>query len=145
MNKAGIAEYSILGKIPGRELELIVAQHPFYDRESLVIVGDHVTIETGTGCVHTAPGFGVDDFNICRKYPQIPFVAPVNSRGVMTEEALQYQGLHYSKANEAILKTSGVGRSSRRRKSSTPIPTAGAAKIRSSSGLPSNGSRPWTP
>ncbi|NMA24238.1 MAG: isoleucine--tRNA ligase [Clostridiales bacterium] len=103
MNKAGIAEYSILKKIPGRELELTVAQHPFYDRESLVIVGDHVTIETGTGCVHTAPGFGVDDFNICRKYPQIPFVAPVNSRGVMTEEALQYQGLHYSKANEAIL------------------------------------------
>ena len=89
----------------------MVAQHPFYDRESLVIVGDHVTIDTGSGCVHTAPGFGVDDFNVCKKYPQIPFVAPVDARGIMTEEALQYQGFHYSKANQAIfedMKESGA-------------------------------------
>ena len=103
MKKAKITAYDILTKVRGRDLELAVAQHPFYDRESLIIVGDHVTIDTGTGCVHTAPGFGVDDFNVCRNYPQIPFVAPVNARGVMTEEALQYQGLHYSKANDAIL------------------------------------------
>ncbi|SHI20088.1 Isoleucyl-tRNA synthetase [Sporobacter termitidis DSM 10068] len=103
MKKGGVTDYTILKKIPGRSLELAVAQHPFYDRESLVIVGDHVTIDTGTGCVHTAPGFGVDDFNVCRNYPQIPFVAPVNGRGVMTEEALQYAGIHYTKANEVIL------------------------------------------
>ncbi len=111
MKKAGIEEYEILKKLPGRALELMVAQHPFYDRDSLVIVGDHVTIDAGTGCVHTAPGFGVDDFNICRSYPQIPFVAPVNARGIMTEEALQYAGMHYSKANDAIfedLKESGA-------------------------------------
>ena len=111
MKKGGIADYSILAKLPGRDLELMVAQHPFYDRESLVIVGAHVTIDAGTGCVHTAPGFGVDDFNVCKSYPQIPFVAPVNSRGVMTEEALQYAGLHYSKANDAIyedLRNSGA-------------------------------------
>jgi isoleucyl-tRNA synthetase len=92
-------------------MEYMVARHPFYDRTSLVIVGDHVTLDIGTGCVHTAPGFGVDDFNVCRKYPEIPFVAPVNDRGIMTEEALQYKGLHYSKANKAIyddLKESGL-------------------------------------
>jgi isoleucyl-tRNA synthetase len=103
MKKGRVAEYSVVKTLPGKSLELAVAQHPFYDRESLVIVGGHVTIDTGTGCVHTAPGFGVDDFNVCRNYPQIPFIAPVNGRGVMTEEALQYNGLHYSKANEVIL------------------------------------------
>ena len=100
---AGISEYEILAKLPGRSFELMTAQHPFYDRDSLVIIGDHVTLDTGSGCVHTAPGFGVDDFNICKKYPQIPMIAPVNSKGVMTAEALQFEGLHYSKANEAIL------------------------------------------
>lgn len=99
----GIENAEILAKIPGKNLEFMTTQHPFYDRESLVIVGDHVTLEAGTGCVHTAPGFGVDDYNICRKYPQIPMITPVNSRGIMTEEALQYAGLHYSKANEVIL------------------------------------------
>ncbi|UOO37654.1 isoleucine--tRNA ligase [Oscillospiraceae bacterium CM] len=102
MKKGGITDYTVLKKMPGRAFELAVAQHPFYDRQSLIIVGNHVTIDTGTGCVHTAPGFGVDDFNVCKNYPQIPFVAPVNGHGVMTEEALQYQGLHYSKANDVI-------------------------------------------
>ncbi len=111
MKKAGIENSTILKKLPGRSFELMVAQHPFYDRDSLIIVGDHVTIDAGSGCVHTAPGFGVDDFNVCRNYPQIPFVAPVDQRGIMTEEALQYKGLHYSKANDAIfedLKNSGA-------------------------------------
>jgi isoleucyl-tRNA synthetase len=100
---AHIEHCEVLAKIPGRKLELMTAQHPFYDRASLVIVGDHVTLEAGTGCVHTAPGFGVDDFNVCRKYPQIQMITPVNAHGVMTEEALQYAGLHYSKANDVIL------------------------------------------
>jgi isoleucyl-tRNA synthetase len=103
MKKAGISDYTVLKKFSGKSLELMTAQHPFYDRESLVITGSHVTMDAGTGCVHTAPGFGVDDFNICRSYPQIPFTAPVNAHGVMTEEALQYQGIHYTKANEIIL------------------------------------------
>ena len=98
-----IEHCEVLAKIPGRKLELMTAHHPFYDRESLVILGDHVTLEAGTGCVHTAPGFGVDDFNVCRKYPQIQMVTPVNEHGVMTEETLQYAGLHYSKANDVIL------------------------------------------
>jgi len=100
--KAGIGKYETLGKIKGGELELVTTQHPFYDRESLVILGDHVTIETGTGCVHTAPGHGVDDFNVCKKYPQINMVTPVDLHGVMTAEALQYEGLFYAKASDVI-------------------------------------------
>ena len=101
--KTGITDYEITDRKLGRELEMMTARHPFYERDSLVIVGDHVTTEAGTGCVHTAPGFGVDDFNVCRKYPGIGIVVPVDDRGIMTDEALQYGGMHYSKANDAIL------------------------------------------
>ena len=109
--KAGIEKYEILKKLPGTAFELMIAQHPFYDRESLVILGDHVTVEAGTGCVHTAPGHGVDDFIVCRKYPQLPMVTPVDSHGVMTADALQYAGTYYSKASDIIIsdmKTSGA-------------------------------------
>lgn len=111
MKAGGVASYEIAGKLRGADMEYMVARHPFYDRTSLVILGDHVTLDIGTGCVHTAPGFGVDDFNVCRKYPEIPFVAPVDDRGYMTDEALQYKGLHYTEANTAIqedLKKSGM-------------------------------------
>ena len=94
--------YETLAKLRGRDFELMTAQHPFYDRESLVVLGDHVTTDAGTGCVHTAPGFGVDDFNVCKKYSQIKMVVPVGPRGVMTEEALQYAGMHYTKATDII-------------------------------------------
>jgi len=101
--KAGIDKFEILKKLPGSAFELMTTQHPFYDRESLVILGDHVTVDAGTGCVHTAPGHGVDDFNVCKKYPQISMVMPVNGHGVMTEEALQYEGNYYSKVNDIII------------------------------------------
>jgi len=110
-NKAGIDKFEVLKKLPGRALELVTALHPFYDRESLVILGDHVTVEAGTGCVHTAPGHGVDDFNVCWKYPQITMITPVDLHGVMNAEALQYEGLFYSKASKVIvedLKKSGA-------------------------------------
>ena len=57
------------------------AKHPFIDRESLVIVGNHVTLESGTGCIHTAPeGHGVDDYNVCKNnYPELPIVVPVDN------------------------------------------------------------------
>jgi isoleucyl-tRNA synthetase len=102
MKKAGIADYEILKKLPGRAFELMVRRIRLRPR-----VAGHCRRAChdrhGSGCVHTAPGFGVDDFNVCRGYPQIPFVAPVDARGVMTDEALQYRGLHYSQANETIL------------------------------------------
>ena len=101
--KAGITDFEILKKLPGKAFELMTALHPFYDRESLVILGNHVTVDAGTGCVHTAPGHGVDDYNVCRKYPQIPMLMPVNAHGVMTDEALQYAGNYYSKVNDQIV------------------------------------------
>ena len=109
--KTGVAEYEIIKKLPGTAFELMTAEHPFYDRESLIILGDHVTIETGTGCVHTAPGHGADDFNVCRKYPQLPILTPVDPHGIMMDEAQQYAGMFYSKAGDAIiedLKKSGA-------------------------------------
>jgi len=105
---AGIASYNTLAVLKGAEFDLMVARHPFYDRDSLVLNGSHVTLEAGTGCVHTAPGFGAEDFAVCREYDQhhgtrIGIIVPVNSKGVMTDEAGQFAGLHYSKANDAIL------------------------------------------
>jgi len=101
--KAGIEHFEVLKKLPGRAFELMTTQHPFYDRESLVILGNHVTVDAGTGCVHTAPGHGVDDYLVCRKYPQLPMLMPVNAHGVMTEEALQYAGNYYAKVNDLII------------------------------------------
>ena len=101
--KVGIDKYEVIKKLPGTAFELMTTKHPLYDRESLIILGDHVTVDAGTGCVHTSPGHGVDDFNVCRNYPQLPMLMPVSERGIMTEEALQYSGMHYSKANAAIV------------------------------------------
>ena len=109
--KAGVEEFEILKKLPGTAFEHMTAQHPFFDRESLIILGGHVTVDAGTGCVHTAPGHGVDDFNVCHKYPELPIITPVDLHGVMTADALQYAGQFYSKASEAIindLKDSGA-------------------------------------
>ena len=102
--KLGVAKYKILKKLPGSAFELVTTKHPLYDRESLIIVGDHVTVDAGTGAVHTAPGHGVDDYNVCRKYSELPMLMPVDARGIMTQEADQYAGMHYSKANAAIVK-----------------------------------------
>lgn len=100
---AGITDYTVLATFTGAELELMTAHHPFLDRESLVIVGDHVTLESGTGCVHTAPGHGVDDFNVCKKYEQIGMSVPVDSEGRMTEEAGPIcAGMTTNEANKAI-------------------------------------------
>lgn len=101
MKAAGIENYEVLGTVKGSELEYMKAYHPFMERESLVIVGDHVTLESGTGCVHTAPGFGVDDFEICRKYDEIPMVVPVDSKGVLTD-AGEFSGLTTDEANKQI-------------------------------------------
>ena len=102
MEAAGIAEYETEGSFLGKELEYIKVAHPFMNRESLVIYGDHVTLESGTGCVHTAPGHGVEDFEVCQNYPEIPIVVPVDAQGRMTEEAGEFAGLTTDEANKAI-------------------------------------------
>lgn len=85
----------------GKELEYIEAQHPFFERESLVINGLHVTTDAGTGCVHTAPGHGEDDYIVGQKY-NLPVISPVDDKGVFTDEAGQFEGMFYDKANKEI-------------------------------------------
>lgn len=99
---AKIEDYELLGTVKGSELEYIKCAHPFIDRTSLVIVGNHVTLESGTGCVHTAPGHGVDDFEVCRNYPEVGMVVPVDHKGVLTAEAGPFAGLTTDAANKAI-------------------------------------------
>ncbi len=93
--------HSVEKTVKGSDLEYIVAKHPIYDRDSLVILGDHVTTDSGTGCVHTAPGHGEDDFIIGKKY-NLDVLCPVDDKGVLTDEAPGFEGLFYDKANKPI-------------------------------------------
>ncbi len=102
MAAGGVAEYEIIHTMTGREFEFMTARHPFLDRDSIVVNADYVTMDSGTGCVHTAPGFGADDYQTCRRY-NIDIVVPVDDRGYQTEEAGKYAGLYYEKSNEVIL------------------------------------------
>lgn len=106
MKGCHIDEYEVLPEtVLGSELELMQYQHPFLDRKGLVILGDHVTLEGGTGCVHTAPGHGVEDFEVCvNHYPQVPVVVPVDDAGRLTAEAGEkFAGLKVWDANKVIL------------------------------------------
>ncbi|WP_100011031.1 isoleucine--tRNA ligase [Lentibacillus sediminis] len=85
----------------GKEADKVVARHPFYDRDSLVMLGEHVTTDAGTGCVHTAPGHGEDDFAVSRSYGIEP-LSPVDDKGVFTAEAPGFEGLFYDTANKNI-------------------------------------------
>lgn len=102
MAAAKIEQYECVGTFAGSDFEYMKVAHPFLDRESLVIYGDHVTLESGTGCVHTAPGHGVEDFEVCKKYPEIPTVVPVDDKGYLTEEAGEFASLSTDAANKAI-------------------------------------------
>ncbi|MEI7668112.1 MAG: class I tRNA ligase family protein, partial [Erysipelotrichaceae bacterium] len=103
MTKFNLTNYTVLKTFKGKVLELIVTKHPFYDRNSLVIMGDHVTQEDGTGCVHTAPGHGVDDFAVGTKYGLEAF-CPVDDKGCMTKEAGEFLvGQFVEVANQTII------------------------------------------
>ncbi len=104
MSAAGITDYSVVTTITGDKLEGIKCAHPHLDRSSLVILGDHVTLESGTGCVHTAPGHGADDFEVCTKfYPEIPVIVPVDEAGIMTEEAGIFAGQPIAKCAKSVI------------------------------------------
>ncbi|WP_314060252.1 isoleucine--tRNA ligase [uncultured Vagococcus sp.] len=90
-----------LEEIAGSDLENMTAQHPFYDRESLVMLGDHVTLDAGTGLVHTAPGHGEDDYLVGKRY-NLDILSPVDNRGIFTAEAPGFEGVFYDKANPLI-------------------------------------------
>lgn len=99
----GWESYEIVSEVKGSDLERVIAKHPLYDRDSLVMLGDHVTAEAGTGCVHTAPGHGEDDFYVSKQYG-IDALSPINDRGVMTDEAPGFEGLFYEDANKEVTK-----------------------------------------
>ncbi len=97
----GWEDYKINQTLKGSQLDRVVAKHPFYDRESLVMLGEHVTSEGGTGCVHTAPGHGEDDFIVGQQYG-LDVLCPVDEKGYMTNDAPGFEGLFYDEANKAI-------------------------------------------
>lgn len=97
----GWEDVTVVKTFKGQEADRVEAQHPFYDRKSLVMLGEHVTTDAGTGCVHTAAGHGEDDFYVCRKYG-IEAFCPVDEKGVFTSEAPGFEGLFYDEANKVI-------------------------------------------
>ena len=102
MQAGGIEEYEIIARMQGSEFEFMKAAHPFIDRESVLVNADYVTMESGTGCVHTAPGFGADDYLTCRRY-NIDIIVPVDDRGYQTKDAGKFEGMRYDQSNVAIL------------------------------------------
>ena len=93
MKELNIADYRVTDYcVKGKDLEGTIAEHPFINRESIVITGNHVNLESGTGCVHTAPGHGVEDFECCTKY-NFEILVPVDEHGKMTSQAGEFCGL----------------------------------------------------
>ncbi len=101
MQRYGITEFNIIGSCAGAELENLVVNHPLNPIQVPLILGDHVTTEAGTGCVHTAPAHGVDDFNVGKQY-DLDVYNPVGGNGVYLENTPLFAGLHVFKANQPI-------------------------------------------
>lgn len=96
--------YEILGSIKGEDAVGMTFKHPFMDRTSIVVTADYVTLEQGTGCVHTAPGHGPDDFETGLRY-KLPILSPVNAAGKLTEEAgEEFAGMDIHDAEVPIIK-----------------------------------------
>ncbi|PIE20467.1 MAG: isoleucine--tRNA ligase [Neptuniibacter caesariensis] len=102
MQRYGVEEYSIVGRCQGQALEHCALQHPFYERTVPVILGDHVTLDAGTGAVHTAPDHGVEDFDIGRKYG-IGTMNLVSASGVLGEDAGVFAGEHVYKVDDKVV------------------------------------------
>ena len=102
MDRFGVERYHALGYCHGDALENAKLQHPFYTRQVPLILGDHVTTDSGTGCVHTAPGHGVDDFNVGAKYG-LEVYNPVGANGVYVEGTETFAGEHVFKANDHVI------------------------------------------
>jgi len=102
VDRFGLDKHHALGFCKGADLDLIQLQHPFNDIQVPVINGDHVTTDSGTGCVHTAGGHGVDDFNVCKKY-DLEIYNPVGANGVFIEGTEHVEGQHIFKANAFIV------------------------------------------
>ncbi len=100
--QTGWTGYEVVGQFKGSEMERKVFSHPIFDRDSLGVLADYVTTEDGTGIVHTAPGHGRDDFFTGQKYG-LPVLCPVNEKGILTEEAGEFQGVYYKKCDTIVV------------------------------------------
>ena len=102
MKMGGFENYEVLASYPGQFFENMVAQHPFLDKTSRLVNAEYVTMDSGTGCVHTAPGFGADDYQTCMRYG-MDLVVPVDDYGRHTDYAGKYAGLKTEESNPIIL------------------------------------------
>ncbi len=102
MQVAGITDYKIIEEFSAQKLDKFKFKHPLYDRDSIVLLGNHVTLEAGTGCVHTAPGHGQDDYVIGLEHG-LDIYAPVNDRGVFTDEVEFFAGQFVFSANKDVI------------------------------------------
>lgn len=102
--KFGWESYDVVKHVAGKDLEGITTTHPYLDRELLVGLADYVTADTGTGLVHTAPGYGDDDYHFGLNY-KLPIFAPMNDQGILTKEnGPEFDGVFYQKADDISLK-----------------------------------------
>jgi isoleucyl-tRNA synthetase len=102
MDRFGIEHYQVVGYAKGEAFEGLQLQHPFYDRKVPVILGEHVTLEAGTGAVHTAPGHGLEDYMVGTRY-KLPVDNPVGGNGCFVEGTELFEGLHVLQANEQVI------------------------------------------
>ena len=102
MQRIGVAKYKIIGRAKGADLENAQVHHPFYNRVLPLILGDHVTLDAGTGCVHTAPDHGVDDFNVCRKYG-ISTLNYLDDSGIFRPQVEIFAGEHVYKVDPKVV------------------------------------------
>lgn len=102
LERYGAESHRVLGSVKGQALELLRFKHPFYDFDVPVIIGDHVTVDSGTGVVHTAPGHGQDDFVIGQKYG-LEVANPVGDNGVYKPDTEFFAGQHVFKANDNVV------------------------------------------
>ncbi len=102
MGAGGVEHYAVVETHPGSFYENMLAQHPFLPKTSRLVLADYVTMDSGTGCVHTAPGFGADDYQTCRRYG-MEMVVPVDDQGRHTDYAGKYAGMLVDESNPVIL------------------------------------------
>ncbi len=102
MKIGGFGSYEIVETHPGSFYENMLASHPFLPKTSRLVLADYVTMDSGTGCVHTAPGFGADDYQTCRRY-NMEMVVPVDDQGRHTDYAGKYAGMSTDESNPVIL------------------------------------------
>lgn len=94
--------WTIVKRFKGSDLVGIRCRHPLFERESIMLIGDHVTLEQGTGCVHIAPGHGHEDFAIGQAN-NLPVLSPLDDQGVFTEEAGKYSGMRYDRGGKQVI------------------------------------------